>query len=95
MSAESCKAAYERRKSEISADYRLAGGLAVKERKTLFGIEMDIESNGHNVKKQLKCTISSCFDKNNTCCKACDIRKKCRFRCNFLDMEECPHQKLD
>jgi hypothetical protein len=54
----------------------------------------DKEVNGHIVKNQLRCAISSCFDKNNICCKVCDI-KKCRYKCNFIDTEVCEHQKLD
>lgn len=60
----------------------------------ILGNKMDKESNGHVVKKQLRCAISSCFDKNNICCKTCDI-KKCRYKCNFIDKEVCEHQKWD
>lgn len=56
---------------------------------------MDKESDAYVVKKQLRCTISGCFDKDNICCKACDIRKKCRFKCNFIDKEECEHQRWE
>lgn len=59
-----------------------------------FSKKADKESDGHTVKKQLRCTISSCFDKNNICCKVCDI-KKCHYKCNFMDKEVCEHQKLD
>jgi len=59
-----------------------------------FGKKMDDRSDGQIVKKQLRCTISSCFDKNNICCKTCDI-KKCRYKCNFMDKEVCEHQQWD
>lgn len=53
--------------------------------------KMDEESNTYVVKKQLRCAISGCFDKNNICCKECDI-KKCRYKCNFIDKDICEHQ---
>lgn len=56
-----------------------------------FSENADRESNGHIVEKQLRCTISSCFDKQNICCKACDI-KNCRYKCNFIDKEVCDYQ---
>lgn len=60
------------------------------ERRLYVG-NMDDASNGQTVKKQLRCAISSCFDKNNICCKECDI-KSCRYKCNFIDQEVCEHQ---
>ena len=41
----------------------------------------------------LRCAASSCFDKYNICCKACDI-KNCRYKCNFLDKKVCEHQYM-
>ena len=52
---------------------------------------MDDVSNGQAVESPLRCAISSCFDKGNICCKACDI-KKCRYKCNFIDKKVCEHQ---
>lgn len=75
-------------------NYGISERSLINERKSLYRAIVDKESNGHIVKKQLRCTISGCFDKNNICCKACDI-KKCRFKCNFLDKEECEHQRWD
>lgn len=59
-----------------------------------FNRKVDELSNGHDVKKLLRCAASSCFDKDNICCKACDI-KKCRYKCNFLDKGICEHQYLE
>lgn len=55
------------------------------------GEKMDGGSNGHIVKGQLRCAVSGCFDKDNICCKECDI-KKCRYKCNFVDKDVCEHQ---
>ncbi len=60
----------------------------------LYVGKVDITSRGQSVKKQLRCAISSCFDKNNICCKECDI-KNCRYKCNFIDKEVCEHQYLE
>ena len=56
--------------------------------KSFYNKSMDERSNGQVVKKQLKCAISSCFDKQNICCKECNI-KGCRYKCNFIDNEAC------
>jgi hypothetical protein len=69
-------------------------GLVIREDGPFYRYGMDKESNGHNVKKSLRCTISGCFDKYNICCKACDI-KKCRYKCNHMHEEECKYQRLD
>lgn len=68
--------------------------LVIREDGPLYRIGVDKESNGHNVKKLLRCTISGCFDKYNICCKACDI-KKCRYKCNHMDEKECKYQRWD
>lgn len=46
-----------------------------------------------NPKVLLRCGNSGCLDKNDICCKACDI-EKCRYKCDFLGMEICEHQYL-
>lgn len=56
-----------------------------------FDKNVDMQSNGQEVKMLLRCTASSCFDKYNVCCKACDI-KKCRYKCNHFDKDVCEHQ---
>ena len=56
-----------------------------------FSKKVDEPSNGHEVKELLRCASSSCFDKGNICCKACDI-KKCRYKCNFSNQKVCEHQ---
>jgi hypothetical protein len=52
---------------------------------------MDNMSDAHEIKKQLRCSISGCFDKDNLCCKACDI-KNCRYKCNNLHKKVCENQ---
>ena len=74
-----------------STGYIMAEELLVRERKSFFITKTDKESNPYIVKKQLRCSISGCFDKYNICCKACDI-KKCRYKCNYMDKEECEYQ---
>lgn len=67
--------------------------------KRLFAIDescfsiknMDEESSGHTVEKQLKCAVSSCLDMGSICCKECNIRD-CRYKCDFVDKEVCNHQ---
>lgn len=59
--------------------------------KSYHNKSMDERSNGHVVKKQLKCAVSSCFDRQDICCKECNI-KGCRYKCNYLDKEVCEHQ---
>ncbi|MEA4846868.1 MAG: hypothetical protein VB106_06505 [Clostridiaceae bacterium] len=66
-------------------------GLFKNEEKPVYDKEMDEKSNRNVVKKQLRCAISSCFDKQDICCKECDI-KNCRYKCNFIDKEVCEHQ---
>ncbi|MHB1394747.1 MAG: hypothetical protein ACYCYE_17110 [Clostridia bacterium] len=88
------KTKYSKRNPVMSIAYEIVKNLFTIERESFFIKKMDNESNGHIVKKQLRCTISSCFDMHNICCKVCDI-KKCRYKCNFIDKEECEHQKLD
>jgi len=61
--------------------------------KSYLNNDMDVTSSKPEVKKQLRCAISGCFDKDNICCKACDI-KKCRYKCNFIDKEVCEHQYI-
>lgn len=56
-----------------------------------FCENVDAESNGHVMKKQLRCAISTCFDKGSICCKVCDI-KNCRYKCNFIDKVVCENQ---
>lgn len=46
-----------------------------------------------NAKVMQRCGNSGCLDKNDICCKACDI-EKCRYKCEFIDMEVCEHQYL-
>lgn len=46
-----------------------------------------------NAKMIQRCGNSGCLDKNDICCKACDI-EKCRYKCDFLDLEVCEHQYL-
>ena len=46
-----------------------------------------------NAKVMQRCGNSGCLDKNDICCKACDI-EKCRYKCDFLDKEICDHQYL-
>lgn len=74
----------------------LAGRIAKilgKRVEQLFFNEAAYEGPDKNpVKKQLRCTISTCFDMQNICCKACDI-KKCRYICNYIDKVECEHQE--
>lgn len=62
---------------------------------TMLGLikDMDMASRGRGVKTLLRCSCSSCFDKHNICCKACDINT-CFYRCEFLDKEECEYQFL-
>ena len=89
---------YKTKDSKYNPVIAIACGIVKRlfaiEKGPFFNKEMDYESNGHIVKKLLRCTISSCFDKNNICCKVCDI-KKCRYKCNFIDKDVCEHQKLD
>lgn len=74
-----------------AAACRIAKKLLKIEEEPFFSKTVDEESKGHVVKKQLRCAVSSCFDKQNICCKECDI-KKCRYKCNFIDKEVCEHQ---
>lgn len=76
----------------MSLVFRIAERLFMITGKPFFNSNMDGESKEYEVKKLLRCAISGCFDKDNICCKACDIRKKCRYKCNFIDKEVCEHQ---
>lgn len=60
----------------------------------IFIKNRDKKSNGHVVKKCLRCDISSCFDMGNICCKECSI-KNCRYKCNFADKENCEHKYIE
>ncbi|KUO76233.1 MAG: hypothetical protein APF77_24055 [Clostridia bacterium BRH_c25] len=80
-----------KRNPVLSIAYGLAERLFMITGGSSNGKNVDKESNEGEVKKQLRCAISGCFDKDNICCKACDI-KKCRFKCNFMDKEVCEHQ---
>lgn len=64
--------------------------LRIKE-ESLSNSKLDARSNGHIVKKRLRCAISGCFDMDTICCKECNI-KKCMYKCNFIDREVCEHQ---
>lgn len=77
----------------ITAACGMAKRLLASEKGVFFSVGMDEKSSKYVVRKQLRCAISSCFDKNNICCKVCDI-KKCRYKCNFLDKEVCEHQRF-
>ncbi|HYF83775.1 MAG TPA: hypothetical protein VEB00_12190 [Clostridia bacterium] len=94
MGSEYYKCESEKRGPEMTIVEMLIYSLRKLADRLFFSKNVDKESDGHIVKKQLRCAISSCFDKNNICCKVCDI-KKCRFKCNFIDKEVCDHQKLD
>ncbi len=94
MNSEYYKSEREKRNPIIVLVKKLIWILRKKAEQLFFSRKVDKESNGHIVEKQLRCAISSCFDKNNICCKACDI-KKCRYKCNFIDKEVCEHQKQD
>ncbi len=63
-------------------------------RKLFTANEKDEKSNGHVVRKCLRCDISSCFDMGNICCKECSI-KNCRYKCNFADKENCEHKYIE
>ena len=76
---------------EVSIVSRIGKRLFMMVEELGFNKNVDEQSNGHEVKKQLRCAISGCFDKDNICCKQCDI-KKCRYKCNFVDKEVCEHQ---
>ncbi len=94
MSSEYYKSEIKKKNSVITTAEKLMHTLQKRVERLFFSRKVDEGSNGHIVKTQLRCTISSCFDKNNLCCKVCDI-KKCRYKCNFIDKEVCEHQKLD
>lgn len=79
--------------SFITALCLMASGLLESGEKSVFNENEDDGSNGLIVQKQLKCTISTCFDMGNTCCKECEI-KTCRYKCNYADKEICEHQSL-
>jgi uncharacterized protein YutE (UPF0331/DUF86 family) len=72
----------------------IARALHKKVEQLFFNEEMDNMSSYYVVKKQLRCAVSSCFDKYNICCKACDI-KKCRYKCNFINKEVCEHERIE
>lgn len=65
-----------------------------KEKQWFFAKNVDNESHGHVVKKQLRCGISSCFDMGNICCKECNI-KDCRYKCDFIYKEVCEHEYIE
>lgn len=77
--------------SMISIAYGVVKRFFAIGERSFFSKNADEEPNGHIVEKQLRCTVSSCFDKQNICCKACDI-KNCRYKCNFMDKEVCEHE---
>lgn len=82
-----------RRNPTMALAGEIARALHKKVELLFFSEGMDNMSKGDNVKKQLRCAVSGCFDKHNICCKACDI-KGCRFKCNFIKEEICKHQYL-
>jgi len=94
MNSEYYKSEIRKKGNILSRAVRLIRTLCGRVEQLLFSRKLEKEPNDHTMKKQLRCTISSCFDKHNICCKVCDI-KKCRYKCNFIDKEECEHQKLD
>lgn len=94
MNSECSKSESKQRDSLILIAEKLIWIFWKRAERLLFSKKADEESNGHVIKKQLRCAISSCFDKNDICCKVCDI-KKCRYKCNFIDTELCEHQKVD
>jgi len=83
-----------RQNSAISLACQVARRLFTIGKRCIIVEDMDKESNGHVVKKQLKCAISSCFDMGNICCKECNI-KNCRFKCDFIDKETCDHEYIE
>ncbi len=91
MNLELYKTSNPKGNTVIAVVYGAAKRLFRIEEEPLSDKEMDEGSNGRIVKKQLRCAVSGCFDKDNICCKECDI-KKCRFKCNFIDKEVCEHQ---
>ena len=94
MRSEFYKSKYGRQNPIITISEKFIWTLRKLVERLLYSKKADKESDGQTVKRQLRCTISSCFDKNNICCKVCDI-KKCHYKCNFMDKEVCEHQKLD
>lgn len=71
--------------------YGIIERLSERKEEPLSDTDIDDKSNGHIVKRQLRCAVSGCFDMDNICCKDCYI-KNCRYKCNFIDKEVCEHQ---
>jgi hypothetical protein len=79
---------------EVPTTVRIRKRLLMMVEELGYGKNVDKQSNGQEVKMLLRCDSSSCFDKYNICCKACDI-KKCRYKCNYFDKDVCEHQFIE
>lgn len=91
MDLELKKARHTKNNPAITIAFEIVKRLFKIEKVSFDSKEMGEKSSGRYVKKQLRCAVSGCFDKDNICCKECDI-KKCRYKCNFIDREVCEHQ---
>lgn len=81
-----------KRNPTIALAAKIAKVLEKRVEQLFFDEAADDEPEEHENKEHIRCTASFCFDMQDICCKSCSF-KKCTYKCDHIDEDECKYQK--